>query len=211
KDPEFKGYLDGLRQDLQDGDKALAAAEKTLEFVDGPVKARDDAAAELAKGKAEKAPDEKVKLLTGAQDGFKRCAEDAEKAISATPSLEKSTVATAPRAATGAAVVKECKQQADAAAKLLVSAKKVADLAAKKAAAEEAKKAAAEKKAADLAAKKAAVEEKKAAAAEAKKAAAEKKAADLAEKKAALEEKKKADAEKKAAAAEAKKKSHAQR
>jgi hypothetical protein len=156
KDPEFKGYLDGLRQDLQDGDKALETAEKSMAFIDGPLKAREDASAAVTKARTEKDPAEKVKQLAGAQDGFKRCADDGEKAIAATPGLEKTTVAVSPRPLTSALVVKDCKAQIDSTGKLLASAKKVADAAAKKA---------------ELARKKAEAAEKKKAAAEAKKAA----------------------------------------
>jgi len=155
KDPEFKGYLDGLRQDLEDGDKALATAEKTMEFVDGPLKSRDDAAAGVAKARTEKNPDEKVNLLVAAQDGYRRCAEDGKKAIAATPALEKATVATEPRSLTGGNLIKECQKQVESSGKLLASAKKVAAAAAKKA---------------ELARKKAEAAEKKKAAAEAKRA-----------------------------------------
>jgi len=154
KDAEFKGYLDGLRQDLQDGDKSLATAEKAMAFVDGPVKLREDAAAAMAKAKAEKVPDEKVKQLTDVQDAFKRCASDAEKAFADAPALEKATLVTAPRPLTGALVVKDCKAQETLAGKLLVYAKKAADAAAKKA---------------EIARKKAEAAEKKKAAAEARK------------------------------------------
>lgn len=154
KDPEFKGYLDGLRQDLQDGDKALATAEKAMAFVDGPVKLREDAAAALTKAKAEKNPDDKVKQLTDVQDAFKRCASDGEKAFADAPALEKATMVSSPKPLTGALVVKDCKSQEGVAGKLLVYAKKAADLAAKKA---------------EIAKKKAEAAEKKKAAAEAKK------------------------------------------
>lgn len=173
KDLEFKGYLDGLRQDLEDGNKALATAEKVMELVDGPLRARDEAAAASGKAKAEKQPDEKVKLFTQAQDGFRRCAEDAERAIAATPALEKATVTSQPKPATGAAVVKECQQQAEATGKLLASAKKVADAAAKKAELARKKAEAAEKRKAEAEARKAELARKKAEAAEKRKAEAE--------------------------------------
>jgi colicin import membrane protein len=204
--------VEGLRQDLQDGDKAIATAEKAVAFIDGPVKAHGDAAAAIAKAKEEKDPAAKVKQLTEVQDAYKRCAEDGEKALADAPGLDKATVVTSPKPLTGALIVKECKAQAEVAGKLLVPAKKIADAAARKAeleekkkAAAEAKKAAAEAKKEELAKKKAELEEKKKAAAEAKKAAAEAKKEELAKKKAELEEKKKAAAEAKKAAAEAKK------
>jgi hypothetical protein len=154
KDAEFKGYVDGLRQDLQDGDKALATAEKVMAFIDGPVKLREDAAAAMVKARAEKVPDEKVKQLTEVQDAYKRCAADAERAFADAQGLDKATVVSSPRPLTGALVVKDCKAQEGAAGKLLASAKKAADLAAKKA---------------EIARKKAEAAEKKKAAAEAKK------------------------------------------
>lgn len=173
KDAELKGYVDGLRQDLEEGDKALATAEKVMAFIDGPVKLREDAAAAMAKAKAEKVPDDKVKQLTDVQDGFKRCASDGEKAFAGAPGLDKATVVASPKPLTGALVVKDCKAQDAAAGKLLVSAKKVADLAAKKAEIARKKAEAAEAKKAAAEAKKAAAEAKKAEAAEKKKAAAE--------------------------------------
>jgi hypothetical protein len=154
KDPELKGYLDGLRQDLQDGDKALATAEKAMAFIDGPVKLRDDTTAALAKAKAEKDPDAKVKQLTDAQDAFKRCAADGEKAFTDAPGLEKATVVATPKPLTGGLVVKDCKSQETLTGKLLVSAKKAADLAAKKAESAKKKAEAAEKKKAAAEAKK---------------------------------------------------------
>jgi len=161
KDPEFKGYLDGLRQDLQDGDKSLATAEKAMAYIDGPVKARDDAAAALTKAKAEKDPAEKLKQLTDVQDAFKRCVSDSEKAFADAPGLEKATVVASPRPLTGALVVKDCKAQETVTGKLLVYAKKAADLAAKKAEIAKKKAEAAEKKKAAAEAKKAAADAKK--------------------------------------------------
>lgn len=155
KDAEFKGYLDGLRQDLQDGDKSLATAEKTMEFVDGPLKSRDDAAAAVAKAKAEKDPAEKVNLLTAVQDGYKRCADEGKKAIAATPGLEKAIVVTTPKPLAGALVIKECHAQVDVTGKLLASARKAADVAARKAELARKKAEALEKKKAAAAAKKA--------------------------------------------------------
>ena len=154
--PQRLAHIVRLRQDLQDGDKALETAEKAMAFIDGPLKAREDAAAAVAKARAEKDPAEKVKQLADAQDGFKRCADEGEKAIAATPALEKTTVAVSPKALTSALVVKECKAQIDSTGKLLASAKKVADAAAKKAELARKKAEAAEKKKAAAAAKKAA-------------------------------------------------------
>src|SRR5688572_8406169 len=91
KDPEFKGYLDGIRQDLEAGEKELLVAEHSMELLDGPVREHDEALATVQRGKAEKNLEERLKLYTEAQDRYRKCVEGVDRMLGQWPDIQKAS------------------------------------------------------------------------------------------------------------------------
>jgi hypothetical protein len=140
REPELKAYLDGIRQDLEAGEKELQLAERTIELVEGPVRDHDEALGRVQRGKAEKKLEERLSLYSEAQDRYRRCAEAADRMLGQWPELQKASLTAGGKPATLAGLVKQCKAQVEGTGKLVAATRKAAEAAAKKAAAAEARK-----------------------------------------------------------------------
>lgn len=146
RDPEFKGYLDGIRQDLEAGEKELQVAEHTMELLDGPVREYDEAVSRVQRGRAEKKLEDRLALYTEAQDRFRKCVEGLDRMLGQWPDIQKASFTAGGKPATPAGLTKLCQAQADGTGKLVASTQKAVDAAAKRAAAAEARRAAAEER-----------------------------------------------------------------
>jgi hypothetical protein len=140
KDAEFKSYVAALAIDVQNASKQLALAERAVEFAQGPVRDHDEAAAIVARAKAVKKLDARLKGLQEGQDRYRRCNQSATALFAANPGLEKAAFAISGRPSTGAAIAKSCDAQSQSLEKRIAATQKALEAWEKKAAKKSGKK-----------------------------------------------------------------------
>ena len=125
KDPEFKSYVDALKIDLQDAQKQLALADRAAEFAQGPARDHDEAAAIVARIRADKKLDARLAHLQEARQRYVQCNQRAASMIGANPGLEKSVIYVSGRPSTASGIAKSCDAQAKSLEKRIASLQKV--------------------------------------------------------------------------------------
>ena len=135
QDPEFKGYVESLKIDVQTATKQLAMAERAVEFAQGPVREYEQASAAVARAGKEKKLDARLKLLHEAQDGYRRCGQTASALLTANPGLDKASMTAAGRRTTAAGIVEACEDRGKSLDKRITTAQKMLDEREKRAAA----------------------------------------------------------------------------
>ncbi len=134
KDSEFKAYTEGIRQDLASSAQELSTTERTIEFLEGPLKDHDDAAARAEQARTEKKPDVRLEHYKFAVDRFRQCDANAQKMIQATAALENAAIEDAGKPTTPGKIARTCAFEAKRLEVKLAATQKAADAAAKKAA-----------------------------------------------------------------------------
>lgn len=134
KDSEFKAYVEGIRQDLASSEQELSMTERTIEFLEGPLKDHDDAAARADQARTEKNLDVRLEHFKFAVDHFRQCDANAQKMIQATAALENAAIEDAGKPTTPGKIARACATEAKRLEVRLAATQKAVDAAAKKAA-----------------------------------------------------------------------------
>jgi len=134
KDPEFKAYTEGIRQDLEGSAQELSMTERTIEFLEGPLKDHDEAAARAEQARTEKKLDVRLEHLKLAVDRFRQCDANAQKMLQATAALENAAIEDAGKPTTPGKISRTCAAEAKKLEVKLAATQKAVDAAAKKAA-----------------------------------------------------------------------------